>query len=38
MKSGGVINLNELEFDVGDMMETMEENDKAIVEMEKPFE
>lgn len=38
MKGGGVINLNELDFDIGDMMETMEENDKAIEEMEKPFE
>lgn len=33
-----MINLNELGVDVGDMMETMEENDKAIEEMEKPFE
>lgn len=38
MKGGGVINLNELDVDIGDMMETMEENDKAIEEMEKPFE
>jgi hypothetical protein len=37
-EGGGVINLNELDVDVGDMMETMEENDKAIEEMEKPFE
>lgn len=38
MKGGGVINLNELGADVGDLIETMEENDKAIEEMEKPFE
>jgi len=38
MKGGGVIDLNKLDVDVGDMVETMDENDKAIEEMEKPFE
>jgi len=38
MKGGGIIDLNKLDVDLGDMVETMEENDKAIEEMQKPFE
>ena len=38
MKGGGIIDIRELDIDVAEMMETMDENDKAITEMEKPFQ